>query len=478
MRVEIGQKCRCAVEVGGLGIVLFLPLCFNPFATPPFEPAKVALFQGITVGMMIASTASFLLNPQNGSLSARLRSWTGLFGLRTNNPLALPVLIYTAAYALATVTSIDPRLSFWGSRDNLQGVMTVLIVVVFFLLIANALRTREQLDRMTTALLLGSIPVAVYGLSQYLGLDPLNWITDSVSPVLSTMGRSNFLGSYLAMVIPFTLARIVIRRGGGAALRYTLVLVLQVTCLLPTLARGAWLGFLGGSLVFLWLLARRWRSWALLAISIMALLIGTWLFASMNNIGLPQCAIRKTANVSQGSEPSFVELRTASVEARITIWKSTLSLILARWLLGYGPETFAAVFSSHYPPELARFEGPDVMVDDPHNLILDQLAATGIVGLLAFLCVIVGFYRITLGTFSRGIDRPTEATLAAILGSATAFLIQAQFNPDVIVLVAFFWLVLALGVVVHRWEQPGLCGAGAVGAGTPVNGSVAEINRK
>ena len=433
--------------------MLFLPLCFNPFATLPFEPAKVAVFRGITVAMTIASTASLLLNPQNGSHSVRLRSWTGSFGLRTNNPLALPALIYAAAYALATVTSINPQLSLWGSRDNPQGTITVLSVVVFFLLIANALWTREQLDRMITAILLGSIPVAVYGLSQYLGLDPLDWITDSVSPVLSTMGRSNFLGSYLAMVTPFTLARIVIRRGGGAALRYTLILVLQVTCLLLTLARGAWLSFLGGSLVFLWLLARRWHSWALLAISIMALLIGVWLFVSMNNIGLPQWAMHKTANMPQGSEPSFAELRMASVEARITIWKSTLSLIPARWLLGYGPETFATVFSSRYPPELARFEGPDVMVDDPHNLILDQLSATGIVGLLAFLCVIVGFYRVLLGTFSRGIDRPTEATLAAIMGSATAFLIQAQFNPDVIVLVALFWLVLGLGMVVHRWGR-------------------------
>jgi len=192
------------------------------------------------------------------------------------------------------------------------------------------------------------------------------------------------------------------------------------------------------------------------------------------NKGLPQWAIHKATNVSQESEPSFAELRTASVEARIVIWKSTLSLIPARWLLGYGPETFAAVFSSHHPPELARFEC--VMVDDPHNLILDQLAAIGIVGLLAFLCVIVGFYRITLGTFSRGTDRPTEATLAAILGSATTFLIQAQFNPDVIVLVALFWLVIALGVVVHRWEHPDLSGAGAGDARNSVNGSVAERN--
>jgi putative inorganic carbon (HCO3(-)) transporter len=452
----VNQKCRRIVEIGGLAVVLFLPLCFNPFATTPFEPAKVALFRGITVGMVMALTASSLLNHRNRSLSARFRCWIGPLGLSANNPLALFVLIYAAAYTLATVTSIDSRLSLWGSSDNPQGTITVLSAVVFFLLMADALRTKEQLDRIVKALLLGSVPVAGYGLVQYLGLDPLDWITDSVSPVLSTMGRSNFLGAYLAMVIPFTLSRIVIGQGAGWSWRYALVLTLQITCLLLTLARGAWLGFLGGSLTFLWLLARRWRSRVLLAIFVTVLVIGSWLFASMNSsdVALAQLAADRTGNLPEGSGPSFSQLRAASVGARITIWKRTLDLIPPRWFLGYGPETFAAVFSLHYPPELARFEGPNVVVDDPHNLILDQVMAAGIVGLLAFLGIIATFYRTTLGAFRRETDRRTQATVAAILGSATAFLIQAQFNPDVIVLSVLFWLVMALGVVVHRWGKP------------------------
>jgi hypothetical protein len=33
----------------------------------------------------------------------------------------------------------------------------------------------------------------------------VEWITDSVSPALSTVGQSNFLGAYLAIVAPFIL---------------------------------------------------------------------------------------------------------------------------------------------------------------------------------------------------------------------------------------------------------------------------------
>jgi len=368
--------------------------------------------------------------------------------LSAGNPLARPVSVYTIVYVLATVTSINPWLSLWGVNWKPQGTITTLCVLIFFLSMAETLRTKEQVNRMTDALLLGSVPVAVYGLAQYFGLDPLGWITDSVSSILSTMGRSNFLGAYLAMVIPFTLFRIVTKRGYGWSLRYTLVLILQVICLLLTWARAAWLSFLGGCLVFLCLLAWRWRSWVLLAISIVVLIAGSWLFALMNHTSLPRQAI----NDSRSSGPSFDELRTASVDRRFIIWRSTLTLIPARWLLGYGPETFVTIFSSRYPPG-SLYEGTDVLVDDPHNLILNQLMAIGLVGLLAFLEIIVRFYGTVFDAFSRGMNRWIEAITAATLGSATAFLIQAQFNPQVIVLVVLFWIVLAFGVVVHRWDR-------------------------
>ena len=107
------------------------------------------------------------------------------------------------------------------------------------------------------------LSIALYGVAQHLGLDPINWITDSVSPVLSTMGRSNFLGAYLAMVLPFSLSRILRPVDGTQRLRYAIILLLQMSCLLLTQARAAWLGFTVGCLLFLALLARRWRSWPL-----------------------------------------------------------------------------------------------------------------------------------------------------------------------------------------------------------------------
>lgn len=449
MQGMAGRWRRAIVEAGGLVVAIALPLCFNPWAMPPFEPAKVALFRGVTAVMGAATAITWLWQVTSTRRSAghfQARRWW------TENPVALPAWGYSAAYVLATATSVAPRLSLWGPNDNPQGTITVLCMVIFFLLIASGLQTKAQFDRMVSALILGSVAVAVYGLSQFVGLDPLPWITDSVSPMLSTLGRSNFLGAYLAMVVPFTLLRIADGGRGGSRAKYAFVLALQVGCLWLTLARAAWVGLLGGALSFLGLLAQRRRSRALWGSAVVVLILGVWLYAAMNVTALPRWG-QPTAGAPSGQSIPFADLRDASVNARLTIWRTTLGLIRDRWLLGYGPEQFTAVFAAHYPPELARFEGPQVVVDDPHNLFLDQTMAAGVIGLAALLGVLIAFYRLVLVALRRCTNRSSESALAAIIGSVTAFIIQAQFNPDVIVLSAFFWLVLALGVVTARGKS-------------------------
>jgi O-antigen ligase len=447
MQPDARQWHSVISEAGGLSVALLLPLWFHPWQQPAFEPAKVLLFRSIVAIMATAALTAWMIErrsryPNGTMVASRFARW------RARNPLFWPALAFVAAHLLATLVAVKPMLSLWGPPDNPQGLVTTLCTVAFFLLLAAGLRTQAQFERMVTALVLGSVPVVVYGLSQFASLDPLPWITDSVSPVLSTMGRSNFLGAYLAMVIPFTLLRIADERTDRRQARYGLVLALQVLCLWLTLARAAWLAFLAGALLFLGLLAQRRHSRTLASLVIVVALLGLALYAAMNVTALPRWG-RPTIETHSGSGMPFADLRAASVNARLTIWKTTLGLVRERWLLGYGPEQFPAVFAAHYPPELTRFEGPQVMVDDPHNLFLDQLMAAGVVGLAALFGVLSGFYRMAVAAWRRCRDRYDENALAALMAAATAFLVQAQFNPDVIVLSVLFWLMLALGVAWH-----------------------------
>jgi hypothetical protein len=123
--------------------------------------------------------------------------------------LTLAVL---AAYVVSTLSSIDPRLSLWGSQTRQQGLWTDASYLVIAVCAATRLGSLQRVSRLVTALLLGSAPVVAYGLLQAFGIDPVPSTGDPNTlywPVRSSLGQHIFLGSYLIMVIPFTAVRLV-----------------------------------------------------------------------------------------------------------------------------------------------------------------------------------------------------------------------------------------------------------------------------
>ena len=451
----MSPACRRLVAGGGAALAILLPLWFNPFAAATFEPPKVTLFLAVTASMVLARSACALLGRAGIPGRQRARAW--IAAQSRHNLLLLPACAYAAAHILATLTSPHPARSFWGAGPNPHGTITTLSLVTLFLLMTEALAGPEERERLVTAFLWGRVPVAIYGLAQYLGLDPLEWLTSPVPRAFSTLGNTIYLGAYLAMAIPFTLARLVSAAGWGEALRYGLVLALQVGCLRVTFSRGAWLALLGAALLFLGYLAWQRRSKALLLVALLVLLEGGWRFAAMSGLDLPLPKPLGTPGLpGTRADTRLARDQAASMGARLAIWRGTLALLPGRWPLGYGPESYAEVFSAHYPPEFVRYQPTTRLVDDPHNIFLEHLISAGIAGLLALLSLLGAFLWGAARTLLPGALNRSKLTLAAAASSVVAFLVATQFNPDVIVLSAFFWLDLALGVAaMEACRQPG-----------------------
>ncbi len=415
------------LERGGWLVAFLLPLFFNPLAlNDPFESGKVLLFQLIVLGMI-----GVAVWPGGG----KERWWRG-------NPLAVPVVVYGVIVGLATAVSTDIRVSLWGDAYP-HGALLTLAVLLFFFLLTTALQAQRQVEKLISVILIGSVPVSLYGIIQFLGLDPLVWSHDSISPVHATLGRSLYLGGYLAMVIPFTLIHLIRHNAGSQRRRqiaFGFILVLQVSCLFFTLARGAWLGFLGSMVLFSVLLARRRRFW----------LGGMALFLIVGVVGLVVISQRGWMvfpTFQIGSD--LGRIRAFSDSARLSTWADALVLIPGRWLLGYGPETYATAVQQH----LGVITGPYTRhLPDPHNLLLYLVTAVGLAGLLAFLWVNGRFYALLLARFRQTSRADTRLLLAAILSSTTAYLIQAQFNRDMITLSVLFWINLSMGISLIRQE--------------------------
>ena len=148
--------------------------------------------------------------------------------------------------------------------------------------------------------------------------------------------------------------------------------------------------------------------------------------------------------------PLQVGLRLASIPDRLAIWGGTLAMLPGRWLLGYGPDTYAALFPARCPPLYASQLQSTRALFDPHNVLLNHLFSAGVVGLAAYVVLLASAGRLALRILRHVPYGAVETTAAAAVCSAVAYLVYLQLNPDVVTLCALFHLDLALVVAAQR----------------------------
>ena len=401
------------IEIGWLALVVGLPLFIAPWGQNVFElPKAILLWMAVTV-----MGATWLVHRQQQEMRP--------------GPHAAPV-IWTLAVGVAlvasTLFSTNRLQSAQGSYERMQGALTTLCQLALFLMIVDRLRSPAQVERLMAAVAWGSAPVALYGLLQALKLDPLPWTAEG-SPVISTLGRSNFVGAYLVLVLPITFACLVQARDKARA-RYAGLFVTQLACLAATMSRAAWLGaFAAGGVLCLAIIWQRGRR----RLAVIAACVG-FLGLVGGIVALP-----------------FIPNLTGSIGARGVIWRATGPLIAVRPLLGYGPETFGQVFTSVFPPELVYLQGRGVIVDRAHNLILDTLATTGVVGLLTYAMLIGTILVKGTRTLLESPDRQTRGIVTAGLAAIIGHLVETQFSFAVTTTATLFWILL--GILVAQWNS-------------------------
>ncbi|MHB0856231.1 MAG: O-antigen ligase family protein [Anaerolineae bacterium] len=445
MRTKLSITCDHIIEAGWLLAVVLVPLFFNVYSSRVFEPDKLGMLRSVATLMAIA----WLVRTAEGWWSGRKREPVTVDSVRTavRRPLMGVTLLLVAVYLLATVFSVVPRVSFWGSYQRLQGTYSTLSYLVIFALLLQNLRRQAQLERLITLIIITSIPASLYGLLQHYALDPLPWGGETQERVASHMGNAIFIGAYLIMVIPLTLVRILalqstaleglstrrqallvagfwlafvvqafawaslgFARGlavglvliAGLALlagylrrpmarfvllgAYSTALAVQLVCLFFSQSRGPILGLFAGLFFFglLYLFVRRWRAASL---GLVGLALGALVFLGVFNLPRsPLAALRDVPYVGRLGQVFETEGGTGKV--RVLIWQGALELLQAnplRTLVGYGPESMYVAYNPYYPPDLAHYESRNASPDRSHNETFDALITTGVLGLIAYL---------------------------------------------------------------------------------------------
>lgn len=320
---------------------------------------------------------------------------------------------YLFVIVLATILSISPHVSFWGSYEKQQGLFQIIHYVFFFIaaLIFFHQNKKYSFKKLIIAICLSALWVSFIAIYQ---------ITTEYR-VFSTLAHPNLLATYLLMVLPFLVAIAQGSKNKKAKYFWYFAITISLFAMILAGSRGAIIGLIVGA-VFYSIVIKKAK--LLVAPSlIFIVLIG------LNTFGHDFSLQNKVLSRFIIHEKAF-----ESLEIRLDVWPAVIEQIKAKPLLGYGPEMLGEGFLKHYPEEMFKYGMKNV--ERAHNEIIDITAQTGLLGLLTYLTLLFYIFKIAWP------QRKVPLVLAGMTSLLMLFTTN-MFNFSTTVHYIFWWLIVA-----------------------------------
>lgn len=458
------------MEITWLVVIFLIPVFYNPQSHKVFTLNKASLFQFLVVAMLALWLADWLLSQSRYHRLNWRAAWT--------SSLHLAILIFGLLAIISTAASITPAISFWGSYYRKAGLLTLICWILFFLIVAQQMRSRTQLLRAAYALLLSSAVVSIMGVLQYYFPDVISRILPNPVAVRisSTVGNPLFLSSFLAMVVPFNLALILHvwsrrkeRKSTVILASLAVLLVLEFWCLLLAQYSITILLYIISLVIFIlvWGIVQRKRLvmglglTCLIALTIIAaVLMAPLLFEKTGSeTGKPQ---------QEGPILISEEVGLENLGGRVEYWRGAADILIKspevpysndRWhfirrAIGYGPETFTVTFQLFFPENLkSDITNINILVDRPHNDYLYLASTMGLLGLMSFLAILAVFFYLCFRYLRRATVNMDKLFLIAMAAATIQYMADIFFNLSTITPELVFWLILAMTCVIGRFIE-------------------------
>lgn len=280
----------------------------------------------------------------------------------------------------------------------------------------------------------------------------------------ATIGNAAYLGSFMLFQLFIVGILFVIAKRPWERWLWGSLGLFEGIILYNTQTRGAILGFIGGGLIALVLVAlfekehlrlRKYSGWAILG-----LFIVVGVFISIRNTSF----IRENATLNRFAD---ITPHNITTQARYYVWPISVEGFTERPLLGWGQENFSYVFNQHYNPALYSQEQ---WFDRAHNAVLDWLVTTGILGGTLFLAL----FATALWLIWKKNSQFSIIEKSILTGLLGAYLFQAMFVFDnltsYVMLVVIFAYIHSMSVLDFRNIEARLPTAYNLGLGMVITG--------
>ncbi len=352
-------------------LLLALGLAFGPLVyLSRSEPLLIKQVIGIIVILLAALV--WLLVTARHSLSVRvdldLGLWLGILGLSV----------------AATLAAADQTIAIHGVYAHYQGILSLGALSISFLLWKQADWQSKILQVFLVLLVVGAVAQALLALAQMgaaaFGSQLMGVGVRSIR-TSGTFGNPNVFGSYMVpmTLLSIALAQIVSARHKKLIYASTVLILLAS---LSTLSLSVWLAFGVTGVI---LVIDRWRRggvnrrFLLTLLAAVLLIVAFFLFteSGLTRHGIVE-RINRAATVSGGGAGS-----------RVQLWKAGARLIVARPIVGWGPDNFRVA-----APGAGLLGGVIELPAHPHNLLMEFAVNFGLpAALLLALLIMRAIYR-------------------------------------------------------------------------------------
>ncbi|MCR4322551.1 MAG: O-antigen ligase family protein [Candidatus Azambacteria bacterium] len=403
------------------GAALCVPLVFSVYFYPSHVAPQTFLFRLIVEAMLFVY---FLLVLRNSAYAPKL------------SPMLWAVAVFIGAQALAGVFGLDPMRSFFSDFDRHWGFITIIHFFIFFVIVSAVVR-EDRAWRWLLAVSVGaSFLTAGYGVYQF--------FFEDIGRIYSTIGNAGFFATYLllnaAIALWLALGAFFARPWrlalGGIAMVNVVVAMLTSTRA-AMLALAAGIMVMGCGYIFWYEHKTKRIKMLLVALFITFVLVGGAV------LGLAHTSLGVKVGISRLAIFSFSDVTTRT---RLFSWEAGWKGFLDAPLLGVGPENFKVVFNKYFDPGFYTYEIGETEFDRAHNILIEQLATAGGIGVLAYISMFMMFlYLLWKGRREGAFGAHTSIILGAFV---VMYGMQGFFNMDT--LTSFLPLFLVFGYVTAR----------------------------
>lgn len=330
--------------------------------------------------------------------------------------------------------------------EVLKGSVHLLLILGALLAVVFASSRGFSYEKAVRFAVLTGAVIALYGIIQSLGLDRTNWNTQFERRAFATLGNPDYLGDYLAALLPLSFILTLRSLGQKTAWLWLNATLALAAGLFATRVRGAEVAAIAG-LLFLAIplvtpwgreLAQRNRLFLKVVMALVLSIGGVWLGLHWQSFSRSQ----------------------QSVQQRLDTYRMVWEIVKDHPWTGIGLGQLGVQIPRYQAKPWAPSDyasHPYTYTEHVHNEFLQFWAEGGLPGLLLFLVVLTAFfwtlYRFLKNPESKNEDREL---LIGVSGSLVALLIQSlsNFPLQVAPTAVLFGLLLAAPLAMRKVAAP------------------------